>query len=116
MLECKKEENSLSNNGFVRFRPAKSTTVTVPDHLRASMPDPLQAFQKKMTSSPATKGKSSEELQQDLDRINQEREQRMQALLAKRKERQMGTKSSSLSTVLPPPKITFDARKRQRKK
>ena len=116
MLECKQEEKNLPN-GFVRFRPVKSTTVTVPEHLRASMPDPLQTFQKKTAPTPETKrDKSSEELQQDLDRINQQKEQRMKALLVKRKERQMGTKSSSLSALPPPPEITFGSRKRQRQK
>ena len=127
MMECQ-ESNS---NGFVRFRQKSDTTtqkpastVTIPDHLRAALPDPLKHYEKKEQKNATTKKSSAEHaketarLKEDLAKLKAEREARMKALKAKQANRLAassvvsttgksskgaGNKSSGMVPPPPPP-------------
>eukprot|EP00980_Cylindrotheca_fusiformis_P010831 scaffold2447_cov110-Cylindrotheca_fusiformis.AAC.13 len=121
----KMEENSSNqqerNSGFVRFGVNnKSTTAIIPEHFKASTVNNHSTATKPKTSVAKPPEKSAKELQQDLDRINAEREKRMQALLSKQKKRKeeaaakAATSSSATATVQAPPTLTFGSHKRRR--
>jgi cell shape-determining protein MreC len=82
--------------------------VTIPEHLRASMPDPLQSFsknknEKKKEETSKDHAATAKQLQQDLDRLNTERQARLQALLSKKK--------SSTAAPPPPAPMMFDSKR-----
>jgi hypothetical protein len=110
-LEC--QENS--KNGFVRFRGKSESnpvhSVTVPEHLRASMPDPLQHFsteKQKASETSADHAATAKQLQEEVDRLDAERLARMQALLAKQRLQKAAT-----SAPPPPPTMSFGAKRRK---
>jgi hypothetical protein len=99
-MEC--QGNAGSSNGFVNFRAkdaeAPSSSFTIPDHFRVKVAATTSATTS-AKPKPKIVGPTSLELQQELGRLNAEREARMQALLAKRK----SAKSSTTSAPPPPP-------------
>jgi hypothetical protein len=113
-MEDNKQETI--SNGFIRFGSNKSTTPIIPEHFKASLPDPSTVTIKK-APPPAQPKKSSMELQNDLDRINGERQERLQALLAKQKKRkeESTASASTLTSANAPPPLTFGTAKRRRK-
>lgn len=105
-------------NGFIRFGSDKSTNAIIPEHFKAFLSDPSTVTKKK-APPPVQPKQSSMELQNDLDRINAERQERLQALLAKqkkRKEESAASASTLTSANAPaPPPLTFGTAKRRRK-
>ena len=113
MLECQ-ENNS---NGFVRFRQKTTgngsgsssnsatqqrptSSVNIPDHLRAALPDPLKQYETSKAQKAGTTTKSSAEhaqeaarLKEDLAKLQAERDARMKALKAKQASRLAAAKS-----------------------
>jgi superfamily II DNA/RNA helicase len=127
VLECQ-ENNS---NGFFRFRSKSQpqdvakpvTIVTIPEHLRAGLPDPWQHLNKKPSGpsnnnnnkafelkSSAEHAQATSQLKEDLAKLQAEREMRLKALQEKQAERRKaaaagaitGT-STSLAFAPPPP-------------
>lgn len=104
---------SNEQGGFVKFRPKKDlkpvSSVKIPDHFLSVLPNPLRqsASTKKEETSKDIAAKAKE-LREDLDKLNKEREARMKALLAKRK-----NKKSSSTYPPPPAQLTFGSKRQK---
>jgi hypothetical protein len=110
---------SKSNSGFVNFRASKdedegpvARPVVVPEHLRGSVPDPLQHYHSKPNKVEQS-GKSADELQQELVVIKAKEDEskaRLAALLAKKRKG-----GSSVGPPPPPPPMYGVPTKKQKR-
>lgn len=110
-MEC----NGGGVDGFVRFRAKEESKpvshVIIPQHFRAKAPDPSKtkkvAPKKEETSK--DHAAAAKKLQEEVEKLDAERETRMKALLAKRK----ASKTGSKAAPPPPPAMTFGSKKRR---
>jgi hypothetical protein len=111
-LECQEGKKG----GFVKYkqktldnpREDDSDTkvyraVTIPEHLRSSMPDPLAAHTKKSSSSLSAVGGSSSSYASESDRLKAELEE----LRRQRETALSNLPSRSSSQTLPTPSLSF---------
>jgi hypothetical protein len=98
---------ALEEKGFVRFKKtagganttSKPSSIIIPAHIRAKMPDPLAQYASKKRAPSAAKG-SADSLRDELAKLRAERDSRKQAIPLKR------------SAPPPPPPISFGKKKR----
>ena len=145
-MECKSGGGSSTSSGFVHFKTKTQRTkhgadtsttsseaagtssrqvpIVIPEHLRASAPDPLQHFEtkKKSTTTSTTRtsaqvAASIAEKQKDLAKTRQELQDRLKALQAKKKMKNGGggDRNSASSMVPTPPPPSFGGSKKQQR-
>ena len=141
-MECKSGGGGGSSSGFVHFKAktqrtkhggadttssgeagtsSRSVPIVIPEHLRASAPDPLQHYETKKNSTTRTSAQvaaSIAEKKKDLAKTRQELQDRLKALQAEKKmtkKKGGGDKNSASSMVPTPPPPTFGGSKKQQR-
>jgi len=114
-LRPKAMEENESKGGFVKFTStsAKPQTVSIPEHLRSGLPDPLAHLANKKAALSASKSGGrvtgdSARLKAELAKLQKKRQEtalRIKALNAK-------AKASSTLAPPPPPSLAFGASKK----
>jgi hypothetical protein len=103
---------ALEEKGFVRFKKAgggnntiKTSSIIIPEHLRAKLPDPLAHYASKKPAATVTivAKSSADSLKEELTKLRAERDSRSNADQAVPRKR---------TAPPPPPPISFGRKKR----